>query len=127
VRLSKERIPERRNPLSLVFGSKYRPTRFPPGKYSTLQKSGKGRQPDGQPVAHLFRTAIAPCSPHFMRKMGFMYRIRKGRYLRTFKGCFWDLILGSFHKRHKAQAPIRNRQTRNVANAKVLNRNTNLT
>jgi len=42
------------------------------------------------------------------------------------------LILGSCHKRQKAQAPtpraqIRNRQTRKVANAKVLNRNTNLT
>ena len=39
---------------------------------------------------------------------------------------------GSCHKRQKAQAPtprapIRNRQTRKVANAKVLNRNTNLT
>ena len=40
--------------------------------------------------------------------------------------------LGSCHKRQKAQAPtprapIRNRQTRKVANAKILNRNTNLT
>jgi len=40
--------------------------------------------------------------------------------------------LGSCHKRQKPQAPtpqapIRNRQTRKVANAKVLNRNTNLT
>jgi len=39
---------------------------------------------------------------------------------------------GSCHKRQKAQAPtpqapIRNRQTRKVANAKGLNRNTNLT
>jgi len=39
---------------------------------------------------------------------------------------------GSCHKRQKpqaptSQAPIRNRQTRKVANAKVLNRNTNLT
>ena len=39
---------------------------------------------------------------------------------------------GSFHKRQKPQAPtpqvpIRNRQTRKVANAKSLNRNTNLT
>jgi len=38
---------------------------------------------------------------------------------------------GSCHKRQKAQAPtprapIRNRQTRKVANAKNLNRNTNL-
>jgi len=30
-------------------------------------------------------------------------------------------------KRQKPQAPIRNRQTRKVANAKGLNRNTNLT
>jgi len=42
------------------------------------------------------------------------------------------LPLGSCHKRQKAQAPtpqapIGNRQTRKVANAKVLNRNTNLT
>jgi len=40
--------------------------------------------------------------------------------------------LGSCHKRKKPQAPtpqapIRNRQTRKVANAKGLNRNTNLT
>ena len=39
---------------------------------------------------------------------------------------------GSCHKRQKLQAPtpqapIRNRQTRKVANAKGLNRNTNLT
>ena len=39
---------------------------------------------------------------------------------------------GRFHKRQKPQAPtpqapIRNRQTRKVANAKCLNRNTNLT
>jgi len=39
---------------------------------------------------------------------------------------------GSCHKRQKPQAPtpqapIRNRQTRKVANAKSLNRNTNLT
>jgi len=41
-------------------------------------------------------------------------------------------ISGSCHKRQKPQAPtpqapIRNRQTRKVANAKGLNRNTNLT
>jgi len=34
---------------------------------------------------------------------------------------------GSCHERQKAQAPIRKRQARKVANAKVLNRNTNLT
>jgi len=39
--------------------------------------------------------------------------------------------MGSWHKRQKpqaptSQAPIRNRQTRKVANAKGLNRNTNL-
>jgi len=42
------------------------------------------------------------------------------------------VLLGSCHKRQKPQAPmpqapIRNRQTRKVANAKGLNRNTNLT
>jgi len=37
------------------------------------------------------------------------------------------LHTGSCHKRQKPQAPIRNRQTRKVANAKGLNRNTNLT
>jgi len=42
-----------------------------------------------------------------------------------------DGVKGSCHKRQKAQAltpraPIRNLQTRKVANAKVLNRNTNL-
>jgi len=36
-------------------------------------------------------------------------------------------LTGSCHKRQKAQAPIRKRQTRKVANAKVLNRKTNLT
>jgi len=41
------------------------------------------------------------------------------------------IYLGSCHKRQKPQmttpqAPIRNRQTRKVANAKGLNRNTNL-
>jgi len=54
--------------------------------------------------------------------------------------CFWREIcsylslptLGSCHKRQKPQAPtpqapIRNRQTRKVANAIGLNRNTNLT
>jgi len=40
--------------------------------------------------------------------------------------------MGSCHKRQKPQAPtpqapVRNRQTRKVANAKGLNRNTNLT
>jgi len=34
--------------------------------------------------------------------------------------------LGSCHKRQKPQVPIRNRQTRKVADAKVFNRNTNL-
>jgi len=42
------------------------------------------------------------------------------------------LLSGSCHKRQKPQAPtpqapIRERQTRKVANAKGLNRNTNLT
>ena len=42
------------------------------------------------------------------------------------------LVLGSCHKRQKPQAPtpqapIRKRQTRKVANAKGLNRTTNLT
>jgi len=41
-------------------------------------------------------------------------------------------LLVSFHKRQKPQAPkpqapIRNRQTSKVANAKGLNRNTNIT
>ena len=35
--------------------------------------------------------------------------------------------MGSCHKRQKPQASIRNRQTRKVANAKGLNRNTKLT
>jgi len=35
--------------------------------------------------------------------------------------------MGGCHKRQKPQAPIRNRQTRKVANAKGLNRDTNLT
>jgi len=48
--------------------------------------------------------------------------------MRYFALCF----KGSCYKRQKPQAPtpqapIRNRQTRNVANAKGLNRNTNLT
>jgi len=38
-----------------------------------------------------------------------------------------EKCLGGCHKRQKPQAPIRNRQTRKVANAKVLNRNANLT
>ena len=38
-----------------------------------------------------------------------------------------NTIPGSCHKHQKPQAPIRNRQTRKVANAKGLNRNTNLT
>jgi len=43
-----------------------------------------------------------------------------------------DVTSGSCHKRQKPQAPtpqalIRNRQTRKVANAKGLNRDTNLT
>jgi len=36
------------------------------------------------------------------------------------------MFKGSYHKLQKPQAPIRNRQTRKVANAKGLNRNTNL-
>jgi len=45
---------------------------------------------------------------------------------------FISILAGSCHKRHKPhaptpQAPIRNRQTRKVANAKGPNRNTNLT
>ena len=35
-------------------------------------------------------------------------------------------LRGSCHKRQKPQVPIRNRQTRKAANAKGLNRNTNL-
>ena len=35
-------------------------------------------------------------------------------------------VKGSCHKRQKPQAPIRNRQTRKVTNAKGLTRNTNL-
>jgi len=47
-------------------------------------------------------------------------------------GLRWKELPGSCHKRQKPQAPtpqapIRNRQTRKVANAKGLNRNTNLT
>jgi len=53
--------------------------------------------------------------------------------------CYWDKVIacslifkGSCHKRQKPQAPtpqapIRNRQTRKVANAEGLNRNTYLT
>jgi len=37
------------------------------------------------------------------------------------------VISAKKHKRKAPRAPIRNRQTRKVANAKVLNRNTNLT
>jgi len=49
--------------------------------------------------------------------------------IRNFEGAFVNL--GSCHKRQKPQAPtpqapIRNRLTRKVANAKVLNRNFNL-
>jgi len=40
---------------------------------------------------------------------------------------YYLLVEGGSHKRQKPQAPIRNRQTRKVANAKGLNRNTNLT
>jgi len=42
-------------------------------------------------------------------------------------GLRWKELPGSCHKRQKPQAPIRNRQTRKVANAKGLNRNTNVT
>jgi len=47
-------------------------------------------------------------------------------------GYFTLIYWGSCHKRQKPQAPtpqakIRNRQTGKVANAKGLNRNTNLT
>ena len=45
----------------------------------------------------------------------------------TFKAQFPRVFMGSCHKRQKPQAPIRNRQTRKVANAKGLNRKTNLT
>jgi len=38
----------------------------------------------------------------------------------------WD-AWGNWHKRQKPQSPVRNRQARKVANAKGLNRNTNLT
>jgi len=37
------------------------------------------------------------------------------------------LVMGGCHKRQKPQAPIHNRQTRKIVNAKGLNRNTNLT
>jgi len=47
------------------------------------------------------------------------------------KSVIW-FFLGTCYKRQKPQAPTpqapnRNRQTRKIANAKVLNRNTNLT
>jgi len=45
--------------------------------------------------------------------------------LKSIRMLLW--AMGSCHKRKKPQAPIRNRQTRKVANAKGLNRNTNLT
>jgi len=53
-------------------------------------------------------------------------------YLKVAPKTSEDIDVGSCHKRQKPQAPtpqapIRNRQTRKVANAKGLNRNTNLT
>jgi len=53
-------------------------------------------------------------------------------FLNEEKTFFLNTFLGSCHKRQNPQAPtpqapIRNRQTRKIANAKVLNRNTNLT
>jgi len=63
-----------------------------------------------------------------------LYRveIKKGQYTQISLGNIGDEQLFSCHKREKPQAPtpqtpVRNRQTRKVANAKGLNRNTNLT
>jgi len=56
-----------------------------------------------------------------------------GMFIFTKKQITLFTCLGSCHKRQKPQAPtmqapiIRNRQTRKVANAQGLNRNTNLT
>jgi len=60
---------------------------------------------------------------------GFVYVRQKSERTRLGLGLVWK---GSCHKREKPQAPtpqapIRNRQTRKVANAKGLNCNTNLT
>jgi len=61
-------------------------------------------------------------------------KIRPFQYLPKNNVTFqkWVQKSGSCHKRQKPQAPtpqapIRNRQTKKVANAKGLNRNTNLT
>jgi len=59
-------------------------------------------------------------------------QLRSHLCVNSLRLCIIIRITGSCHKRQKAQAPtprapIRNRQTRKVANAKVLNRNTNLT
>jgi len=60
-----------------------------------------------------------------------MYSMERNR-CQNLRYSFYLRITGSCHKRQKPQAPtpqapIRNRQTRKVANAKGLNRNTNLT
>ena len=59
-------------------------------------------------------------------------RIWEGKYTSTLRILRVSFSTGSCHKRQKPQAPtpqapIRNRQTRKVANAKGLNGNTNLT
>jgi len=66
------------------------------------------------------------------------YSVNLNRYILTYFGSTFyclaersDKDTGSCHKRQKPQAPtpqapIRNRQMRKVANAKGLNRNTNL-
>jgi len=71
-------------------------------------------------VCPAIRSRRVICKAHHFRLIG-------GR-----QGCGRGEYTGSCHKRQKPQAPmpqapIRNRQTRKVTNAKGINRNTNLT
>jgi len=72
-------------------------------------------------------------SPRLSRSLaGLARRLIGALWIVLGPGIYILSILGSCHKRQKAQAPtpqapIRCRQTRKVTNAKVRNRNTNLT
>jgi len=74
----------------------------------------------------------ACCTPRGAAAPLLRNRVQPSQPLRqTHRGKVSDSLrfseAGSCHKRQKPQAPVRNRQTRKVANAKGLNRNTNLT
>jgi len=91
------------------------------------QPAPSSKRPVTSRLYSLVSLVVSCRKVRFLWKTGYTLKnLNGGNFFREF------IPSGSCHKRQKPQAPtpqatIRNRQTRKVANAKVLNRNTNLT